>query len=93
MPTIRQQMIDLLGRETLGAKDLSQMLGIREKEVYPHLGHIARSVAARKAKLDVVPPRCLSCGFTFDSRKRYTRPGRCPQCRGQRIEEPRYRIR
>jgi predicted Zn-ribbon and HTH transcriptional regulator len=92
MQTIRQQMIALLSEQARSARDLSQMLSIQEKEVYSHLSHIARSVGSRRHKLVIIPFRCLSCGYVFDDRKRFTRPGRCPRCKGERIEEPRYKV-
>jgi len=72
---------------------LSQELGIREKEVYEHLPHIARSVASQGRALVVAWPRCLKCGFVFKERTRFTRPGRCPKCRATHIESPTYAIR
>ena len=38
--------------------------------------------------------RCLACGFTFTDRapRRFQAPSRCPQCRSERISEPRFRI-
>jgi predicted Zn-ribbon and HTH transcriptional regulator len=92
MQTIRQQMIVLLSKEDMGARELSQAIGIREKEVYEHLSHIARSVAAQRKKLIIQPFRCLVCGYVFQDRKRFTRPGRCPGCKKSHIQEPRYQI-
>lgn len=92
MQTVRQQMITLLSQEVFSARDLSQMLRIQEKDVYSHLSHIARSVVSQKRRLVVIPSRCLVCGYVFDSRKRFTRPGRCPRCKGERIKEPRYQV-
>ncbi len=92
MPTIRQQIIDLLAEAEMTALDLSKALSVREKEVYDHLSHAARSASAQGRKLVVAPPRCLACGFTFDTRKRLTRPSRCPKCKEQRIREPVFSI-
>lgn len=92
MQTIRQQMIALLSEQVCSARDLSQMLSIEEKEVYSHLSHIARSVVSRRHRLVIIPSRCLACGYVFANRKRFTRPGRCPRCKGERIEEPKYQI-
>ena len=50
--TIRQQIIALLNDQDMNARELSQAIGIREKEVFEHLPFIARSVAARKKRLD-----------------------------------------
>ena len=91
--TLRQLITSLLEEREMTAKDLSQMLGIREREVYDHLSHVARSVAAKgKRKLTILPFRCLSCGYVFDDRKRFTRPGRCPKCKKTRVEVPTYRL-
>lgn len=92
MSTIRQQIIELLQKDKRDARELSQALGIREKEVYTHLPHIERTVAAQGKTFDITPPRCTSCGFEFKERNRPTRPSRCPRCKGERIESPRFRI-
>lgn len=92
METIRQQMIDLLSKEAMSAIELSQELRIAEKEVYAHLPHIARSVAMQGEKLIIQPSRCLKCGYVFEKRKRFTRPGHCPRCKATYIQRPAYRI-
>ena len=93
METIRQQMIALLSEKEMTARELSQAMGIREKEVYEHLPHIGRSVAAQRRKLVIRPFCCLHCGFVFEERKHFTRPGRCPHCKKGYIERPTYKIR
>jgi len=92
MNTVRQKIIRLLEEEERDARELSQRVGIKEKEVYEHLAHIARTMKARKKKLSVLPFSCLSCGFVFEERRRFTRPGRCPKCKDSRVEYPLYRI-
>jgi len=92
MPTIREQMIDLLSEGEHEASEISQVLRIQEKEVYRHLPHIKKTLATRKRRLTIVPAACISCGFTFRDRRRFTKPGRCPICRSERIQPPRYRI-
>ena len=92
MKTIRQQMIDLLTEEEMGIRDLSQVLKIKEKEVLEHLPHIERSVKFLNKKIIFTPSSCLSCGFVFEERKRFSRPGRCPCCRDTRIESPMFQI-
>ena len=92
MKTIRKQMIELLDKKETGVRDISQTLRIREKEVYAHLSHIARSVAAQRKKLIIIPAECLVCGYVFENRKRYTRPSRCPHCKSEHIQNPMYKI-
>ena len=92
MRTIRQEIINLLSQHELDARELSQELGIREKEVHDHLAHVARSVKAEEKKLIVHPSRCLQCGFVFKDRKRLTRPSRCPKCKQSYLQSPRYSI-
>lgn len=92
MPTIRQSIIDLLEQEELNAIDISQTLSIREKEVYEHLAHISRTLKAKQQKLIVNPYCCLNCGYEFTGRQQFTRPGRCPNCKGGHIKMASYRI-
>jgi predicted Zn-ribbon and HTH transcriptional regulator len=91
--TLRQRMTELLREQEADALELSQALGVAEKEVYVHLGHIQRSAAATGAELVVAPSECLACGYVFGDRKRLTRPGRCPRCRHTRVSRPAFRIR
>ncbi|GLI33702.1 transcriptional regulator [Desulforhabdus amnigena] len=90
--TIRQLMIDLLSLGEYTQRELSQLLKIREKEVADHLEHISRTVSAHKKKLIVVPATCLECGFSFENRRRFSKPSRCPRCKGEHLQDPRYRI-
>ena len=92
MPTLRQKIISLLSEAEMTAREISGEVGISEKEVIEHLSHIARSVASQKKKVVITPARCLGCGYMFEDRRRFTRPGRCPQCKKSHIQNPRFRI-
>jgi predicted Zn-ribbon and HTH transcriptional regulator len=92
MPTVRRKIIDLLADRERDARELSREVGIKEKEVYEHLDHIKRSLAAKGSKLTIRPSECLSCGYVFKDRRRLTRPGRCPRCRETHLTNPVYRI-
>ena len=92
LQTLRKQIIDLLQEQELTAREISQALGVREKEVYEHLGHIGRSASRKDLQLIVRPSCCLGCGYVFIDRKRLTRPGRCPKCRGSHIAAARFTI-
>jgi predicted Zn-ribbon and HTH transcriptional regulator len=86
--TVRQQIISLLDGRRLSAREISGYIGIPEREVYDHLEHIQRSVHRGRYHLDVTHPLCRKCGFIFRKRERLHKPGRCPVCRGESIEEP-----
>jgi predicted Zn-ribbon and HTH transcriptional regulator len=90
--TPRQQMLELLSQGRHTAREISQALGIAIKEVYSHLTHIARSAAGQGKKLVTIPSSCLGCGYVFRDRTRFTKPGRCPRCRGERISEPTFSV-
>lgn len=92
MSTVRQKMIELLRTGEYDALALSQLLSIREKEVYQHLPHIAKSLAASGKRLLIKPYLCLSCGFSFAGRERLNRPGRCPRCRQTHIRMATYSL-
>ena len=93
MATIRQQIIDLLEQQPSEAREISQELGISEKEVYGHLPHIAKSLPRQGKKLSTQPARCIACGYAFKNRQRFTPPGRCPLCKSERIENPRFSVK
>lgn len=90
--TIRQRIIELLAGEAMTARDLSKILGIRERAVYGHLQHAAKTVTQKGKELKVLPFACLACGYVFRERRRFTPPGRCPKCKRAHLERPRYRI-
>lgn len=90
--TMRQKIFLLLGEKEMTAREISQAIGIREREVYDHLPHVSRSASAQKRKLVVLPFRCMSCGYVFEERRRFTRPSRCPRCKKTHVETPAYRL-
>jgi predicted Zn-ribbon and HTH transcriptional regulator len=72
--TIRQNIIFLLSGQELDARDLSQELGLKEKEIYEHLVHVERSVAASRGRFVITPSQCLLCGYVFEDRRRLIAP-------------------
>ncbi len=89
MLTLRQAIRELLREEPHSALELSQRLSLPEKEVYGHLQHVARNPGAGW-RFHLIPAVCRICGFTFSKRQRLTIPSRCPVCRRQSIQRPRY---
>ncbi|MEJ2639057.1 MAG: transcriptional regulator [Desulfosarcinaceae bacterium] len=73
-------------------RDLADALGIREAEAAEHLEHAARSLKSRGRKLKTTPAHCRQCGYAFRQRTRFTRPGRCPRCKSNRIQGAVYRL-
>lgn len=90
--TLRERIRALLRRGPATARDVSREVGIQEKEVPDHLGHLQRSARAHGERLVLEPAECLECGFAFTRRARYRRPSRCPRCRSARISLPRFWI-
>jgi predicted Zn-ribbon and HTH transcriptional regulator len=92
MPTIRQKITELLNSAEMDARELSQEVGIKEKEVCEHLIHISRTLDAKGRKIKIRPSECLKCGYVFKDRQRFTRPGRCPKCRQSYLTNPSFKI-
>jgi predicted Zn-ribbon and HTH transcriptional regulator len=90
--TVRQTIISLLRDRERTAKELSGEVRVSEKEVYEHLGHIQISLNTGGETLHVTPAECRKCGFVFKKREKLKKPGRCPECRGESIEEPLFGI-
>ncbi len=90
--TVRHEIVSALEGRTMSAKDISASVRIPEKEVYAHLDHIQKSMGRKERRLAVTPASCLKCGFIFKKRERLTKPGRCPVCHGEQIEEPLFSI-
>ena len=92
MPTPRQQIIELLTEREMDSRELSREVGLKEKEVIEHLSHIARSLVVKGKKLTIRPAECLLCGYVFEKRQRFTRPGRCPRCKKSHLLSPGFHI-
>ncbi len=90
--TVRSALRAALGAGPRTARELSAAVGVPEKQVAAHLEHLARSLRAAGERLRVEPARCGDCGFRFRKRDRLSRPSRCPVCRGERVEAPRFAI-
>ena len=87
--TLRHEIVALLGAESLSAREISERVGIGEKDVLAHLEHI--KIALHEG-LVVQPALCMACGFSFRKRERLKGPGRCPACRSEHIAEPRFSV-
>lgn len=92
--TTREALRALLRQalQPLTLRELSQQAAVSEREVLDHLEHLERSLSRSGAELAIEPARCLACGFAFEQRTRFKKPGRCPACKATRITPPRFRI-
>lgn len=91
--TLRQSITILLRRGPASVRQISEEVGLAEKNVYDHLEHIRQSLQHEETALSLLPPECRKCGFVFTKRQRLKKPGRCPICRGESISQPRYQIK
>jgi predicted Zn-ribbon and HTH transcriptional regulator len=87
MPTLRRELLQRLSGQARSVSALARELGLKRGDVEDDLRHALRSAEAAGYRVEVIPARCRSCGFTFDERK-LSKPGKCPACRGTRLFEP-----
>lgn len=90
--TLRQRIAELLSEGIFTAREIGKELGITEKEILEHLSHIARSRGPRP-QLKILPSRCLECNFVFTKRNKLHAPSKCPRCRSERIQPPRFTLK
>ena len=91
--TPRESLLKVLGSEPVTARELSQTVGLSEREVLQHLEHLQKSLKTKNRRLEIKSPECLDCGYLFRKRTRLTRPGKCPLCRSTHLTEPKFHIR
>ncbi len=91
--TIRQKIAAVLEGQTLSAKGISANVGASEKEVYGHLEHIQKTINKKNLTLLITPAECRKCGFVFKKRDRLNKPGKCPVCNSELIQEPLFSIK
>lgn len=85
-------MKEMITNTPLTAQDISKIIGIREKEVYDHLEHIAKTSSLRE-KFIIHPCKCRTCHFEFKKRTRLTTPGRCPICKSESVTRSQFEIK
>jgi predicted Zn-ribbon and HTH transcriptional regulator len=90
--TVRQEIIAALSEGSFSARDLSALVSIPEREVAGHLEHIQKTLSQSGRHLVIQPAKCKKCGFVFAKREKFTRPGKCPVCKGESIREPLFSI-
>ncbi len=81
--TLRQEILALLENRELSIGDLSKAIGKSEKELYGHIENLSIYKS-----LKIISAECVKCGFVFEGRYRAKKPGKCPKCKGTRIDPP-----
>jgi predicted Zn-ribbon and HTH transcriptional regulator len=89
--TRRARLILALTGGSRELEELRRELEMTVRDLEDDLRHVERTVRARGQRLKVDTARCRDCGFRF-ARRALHPPGRCPACRGHRIEGPWLRI-
>ena len=82
-------MAKLLKKRGQTCLDLAGALDLRPAEALSHLEHLRRTY---KKQFKITPAKCRDCSFLFKGRSRLNTPGRCPQCRSQRVDGPWFAI-
>jgi predicted Zn-ribbon and HTH transcriptional regulator len=92
--TLRQQLIRLLSENERGFEDLRIALELTPRALESELRHVQRTIRHQQGILRMTPAQCLDCGFVFKGResRHLHAPSRCPKCRSEHIESPRFRI-
>ncbi|MCD6189294.1 MAG: transcriptional regulator [Thermococcus sp.] len=94
MRTRRQKIIKLLEERDYSVSELAILLDMRgkgsRKVILEDLRTIAGIVKREGKVLLIQPAQCKKCGFVFKPEIKI--PGRCPKCRSEWIEEPRFKI-
>jgi transcriptional regulator len=89
--TRRQDIARILRTGPHTVDDLARKVGATAKAVLVDLEHVRRGLKAGDRWI-VLDAACLSCGFVFRGRERIQTPSRCPDCRSEDIEDPRFEI-
>ncbi len=95
--TTRERILKLL--ETVGkpltADEIASLLGLgasERKRIENDLIHLSLTVKRKSggsARIEIIPPMCVDCGYTFPARKeRFKKPSKCPKCGSHRIRGP-----
>ena len=87
----RKSLIPLLLDRPMSLSQIARETGEAPKDVTQALRHLARSLRHTEQELVIDPAECRRCGFEFRSDK-FTRPSKCPQCRGTWIAEPLFSV-
>ena len=92
--TLRQRLRRWLTQGERDFEELCETLQLTPRDLESALRHIERTVRRSGERLVIAGPRCHECDFDFPGResRHLHPPSRCPRCRSERIEPPRFRV-
>ena len=82
------ELADFDARSSRPAAELYVRFALEHREVYRG----GRFTGTSLGRVDVVVAQCEGCGFVFNKRNKLSKPSRCPSCKSERIEPPRFTI-
>jgi len=92
--TLRHQLIDILESGDHSFEGLRRTLHVTARHLEEELRHVQKTLAGAGRTLSITPAECAGCGKTFEDRlrKHLHAPGRCPDCKHNRIYQPLFRV-
>ncbi|BAD85093.1 hypothetical protein, conserved [Thermococcus kodakarensis KOD1] len=94
MPTRRERIISLLEERDYSPSELARALDLHGKGsvkiILEDLKAIQKILKRDGKVLLIKPAECRNCGFVFKPEIKV--PSRCPRCKSEWIEEPRFKI-
>jgi predicted Zn-ribbon and HTH transcriptional regulator len=94
MMTRRQRIIKLLEERDYSPSELAVALQLRgkgaKKVILEDLEAIRKTLKREGKVFLIKPAECRNCGFVFKPEIKI--PSRCPHCKSEWIEEPRFKI-
>lgn len=94
METIRERLAKVLleSREPLTIYQLQALVNteLKPSELYDELEHVKKTLKRMGYRLEIVPATCKKCGYVFSDREKLKKPSRCPRCKSERIEPPKF---
>lgn len=94
MATRREKIIELLLEGDYSPSELARILDMRgkgsKKVILEDLKVISKIAKREGMVLLIKPAQCRKCGFVFKAEINI--PSRCPKCKSEWIEEPRFKL-
>jgi predicted Zn-ribbon and HTH transcriptional regulator len=87
----RRDLIDLLLDHPRTLAELAEALEMKFSDLEDDLQHLFRSAMHEGYRVVIEHAQCRKCKFRFHS-TRLHKPGKCPQCKGNWIDPPRFHL-